>query len=171
MKTILAVTILAAGAVCAQTNHADEAFLKKAAEGGLAEVKFGELAQSSGTSSTVKRFGERMVNDHSKMNQEVQSLAAQKNISLPTSVSIKDEASYKLLQARSGNSFDKAYIQDMVKDHRADIAEFQKEADNGTDADIKALASKALPTLREHLRLAENVARELGGASTTGGMR
>ncbi len=169
MKTFFAVTILVAGAVCAQTPHADEAFLKKAAEGGMAEVKFGELAQSSGASSTVKRFGERMVTDHSRMNDEVKDLAARKNISLPTSVSVKDEASYKLLQARSGNSFDKAYIDDMLKDHREDIRAFQKEADSGSDPDIKALAAKALPTLREHLRLAENAARELGMSTSTGG--
>jgi putative membrane protein len=166
MKSILAIAILVAGAVCAQTNRADEAFLKKAAEGGLAEVKFGELAQNSGTSSAVKRFGERMVTDHTRMNEEVQNLAAQKNISLPTSVSVKDEASYKLLQARSGASFDKAYVRDMIKDHKADIAEFEKEANTGSDPDIKTLASKALPTLLEHLRLAENAAKDLGMAPT-----
>jgi putative membrane protein len=172
MKTFFAVTFLTAGMLCAQTPHADEAFLKNAAEGGMAEVKFGELAQKDGMSSTVKQFGQRMVLDHSKLNDQVKDLAATKNISLPTSVSIKDEASYKLLQAKSGSSFDKSYIEDMLKDHRADIAAFQKEADSGLDPDIKALASKALPTLQQHLRLAEKAAKELGlSMSTSGGMR
>ncbi len=172
MKTFFALTVLVAGAVCAQTPHADEAFLKKAAEGGMAEVKFGELAQADGASSTVKQFGQRMVTDHTKLNDEVKNLAMKKNISLPTSVSIKDEASYKMLQARSGNSFDRSYIEDMVKDHKVDIAAFRKEADSGKDPDIKAWASQALPTLHEHLRLAENAAKELGiSTSTTGGMR
>jgi putative membrane protein len=162
MKSIFAVTVLVAGAVCAQTNHADQSFLKKAGEGGMAEVKFGELAQKDGTSAAVKHFGERMVTDHTKLNDEAKSLAGRKNISLPTSVSMKDEASYKMLQAKSGESFDKAYIQDMIKDHKADIADFQKEADSGSDPDIKAWASQALPTLREHLKLAENAAKDLG---------
>jgi putative membrane protein len=170
MKTFFVLSVLVAGAVCAQTPHADEAFLKKAAEGGLAEVKFGELAQANGVSSTVKRFAQRMVEDHTKLNDEAKNLASTKNVSLPDSVSLKDEASYKLLQAKSGNSFDRSYIEDMIKDHKADIAEFRKEADSGTDADIKAWASQTLPKLREHLRLAENAAKELG-ASTTGGMR
>jgi putative membrane protein len=98
-------------------------------------------------------------------------LAATKNISLPGSVGIKEEASYKLLQAKSGDSFDKSYIEDMLKDHRADIAAFQKEVDSGSDPDIKAFAAQALPTLRQHLRLAEKAAKELGITSTSGGMR
>jgi putative membrane protein len=172
MKTFIAVTtILTAGVLCAQTTHADEAFLKDAAQGGMAEVKFGELAQNDGTSSTVKQFGQRMVLDHTKMNGQVKDLAATKNISLPGSVGIKEEASYKLLQAKSGDSFDKSYIEDMLKDHRADIAAFQKEVDSGSDPDIKAFAAQALPTLRQHLRLAEKAAKELGITSTSGGMR
>jgi putative membrane protein len=168
MKTIFAVTILLAGAVCAQTSRADRAFLKSAAEGGMDEVKLGELAQANGVSATVKHFGERMVADHSKMGDQVKTLAASKNIDLPTSVTIMQEASYKLLKAKTGDSFDKAYISAMIKDHKADIAAFQKEADSGSDPDVKALASQALPTLHEHLRMAEDAARELGISPTTG---
>ena len=167
MKTLFTITILLAGAVCAQTS-ADRAFLKTAAEGGMDEVKLGELAQANGMSTAVKEFGAHMVADHSKMGEQVKNLAASKNISLPTSITILQEASYKLLQAKNGESFDKAYITAMVKDHKADIAEFQKEADSGSDPDIKALAAQALPTLKEHLRMAENAARELGISATTG---
>jgi putative membrane protein len=168
MKKLFAVTIFLAGAVCGQTSRSDRAFLKSAAEGGMDEVKLGELAQANGMSTTVKEFAARMVADHSKMGEEVKNVAASKNVSLPTSITLMQEASYKLLQAKSGEAFDKAYITAMVKDHKADIAAFQKEADSGSDPDIKALASQALPTLHEHLRMAENAARELGISPTTG---
>lgn len=135
-------------------------------------MKFGQLAQEKGNIATVKRFADRMVADHTRLDDQMKSLAATKNIDLPTSVSIKDEASYKMLEVRGADSFDKAYIQDMIKDHRDDIAAFRKEADSGSDPDIKAWASQALPILREHLRLAENAAKELGiSTSTSGGMR
>jgi putative membrane protein len=168
MKPLFAVTVLLAGAVCAQTSRADREFLKKAAEGGMDEVKLGQLAQTNGMSNTVKQFGERMATDHTKMGDQVKSLADSKNISLPTSVTVKDEASYKLMEIKHGDAFDKAYISAMIKDHRADIAMFQKEINTGSDPDIKTLASQALPTLHEHLKLAEDAARELGISTATG---
>jgi len=146
----------------ATISHGDTAFLKDAAEGGVDEVKLGELARQNGMNDRVKKFGQRMVDDHSKMNKELMALAGRKNVTLPGDISITQKASYKLLSSKNGDEFDKAYISSMVKDHQADIAAFQKEANTGTDGDVKALASKALPTLQEHLRMAQEVARELG---------
>ena len=125
-------------------------------------MKLGELSQQKAANDRVKKFGQRMIDDHTKMNHEVQGLAARKNVSLPTEIGVVQSASYKLLSAKTGDSFDKSYISSMVKDHQDDIAAFEKEANNGTDSDVKALASKALPTLREHLRMAQDIARELG---------
>jgi putative membrane protein len=166
MKNVLIPAMFAAALAYPQqavtVSHSDAAFLKDGAEGGMDEVKLGELALQNGVGDRVKQFGQRMVDDHTKMNNELQPLAARKHVTLPTDISVRQHASYKLLSAKSGEEFDKSYISSMVKDHEEDIAAFQKEASNGTDADVKALASKALPTLQEHLRMAQDIARELG---------
>ena len=146
-------------------SHQDSSFMKDAAEGGMEEVKLGNLARQNGSSDRVKKFGQKMVNDHSKMNSDLQNLAGQKNFSLPSSETIKERASDKSLSNKTGADFDKAYISDMLKDHENDIAAFQREADTGTDGDVKAFASKALPTLRDHLKMARDIAQELGVAA------
>jgi putative membrane protein len=150
----------------------DQTFLAKAAEGGMAEVQLGQLAEKNGSSSCVKQFGQRMVADHSKANEIAKSIAVQKSITLPASASAKDQSLYRSLSAKTGSDFDKAYITAMVKDHREDIAEFRQEANSGNDPDIKGWAAKTLPTLEEHLRMAQDCATQLGiSTGTTGGDR
>src|SRR6185437_7571900 len=147
----------------------DHMFLQKAAQANMAEIQMGQLAQQNGSNASVKQYGERMVTDHSKLNDEAKELAEKKGITLPTTVTQKDQATYQDLSSKTGNDFDKAYITEMIKDHQTDIAEFQKEARSAMDPDIKSLASKALPTLREHLQLARNAAKQLGiSTSPTG---
>ena len=148
----------------------DQQFMKKAAEGGIAEVQLGQLAQKNASNSSVKQFGERMVTDHSKANDQARKLGSEKNIALPTSMNSKDQALYRNLSAKTGAEFDKAYITAMIKDHKEDIAEFRREASSGNDPDIKAWAAKTLPVLEEHLRMAEDCAKQLGiSTSPTGG--
>ncbi|MGO4883990.1 MAG: DUF4142 domain-containing protein [Bryobacteraceae bacterium] len=103
----------------------------------------------------MKEFGTRMVTDHTQINDEFKSLAASNAITLPEHLDAKDEATMKHLGSLHGAAFDRAYMEDMVNDHRQDIAEFEREANHGTDSDIKAFASKTLPTLQEHLKMAE----------------
>lgn len=143
----------------------DSSFLKDAAQGGMEEVKLGQLAQQNGASERVKQFGEHMVKDHTAMGDDVKSVAASDNVDLPSDIGLKAKASYKMLEMKKGADFDKAYMSAMIKDHKNDIAAFQKEANSGKDPNVKALASKALPKLREHLQMAENVARDLGIAA------
>jgi putative membrane protein len=143
-------------------GQSDSKFVKDASEGGLAEVELGKLAQQKGHSQSVKDFGNRMVADHGKANDELRSLASEKRLSVSTSLGVKDKALKLKLDALSGEAFDKAYMSAMVKDHKTDIAEFQKEADNGSDPSVKAFASKTLPTLKEHLAMAEKTASEVG---------
>jgi putative membrane protein len=143
-------------------SHADSSFFKDAADGGMDEVKLGQLATQNGASDRVKKFGQRMVDDHSKMGDELKALASRKGVTLPADIGVKDKASYHLLSSKAGEGFDKSYISSMIKDHEDDIAAFQKEANNGTDADVKAFAAKALPTLQEHLRMAQEIGQELG---------
>jgi len=143
-------------------KSSDETFLKKAADGGMAEVQLGQLAQKNASNDAVKQFGQRMVTDHSKMNEDVKNLASTKGITLPSAPSAKNKAAYNRLAGKTGAEFDKEYITMMIRDHKEDIAEFQKEADSGTDPDVKALASQALPILQEHLRMAQDCAKQLG---------
>jgi putative membrane protein len=144
----------------------DHTFVVKAAEGGLAEVDLGQLAADKASSEDVKKFGQRMVTDHSKANDELKALAQQKNITLPTEVDAKDKATHDRLAKMSGAAFDKAYMQHMVADHKTDVNEFKKESASGKDPDVKAWAGKTLPTLEEHLKLAQDANKAVGTSGT-----
>lgn len=135
---------------------ADQSFVTKAAIGGMAEVKLGQLATQKASNADVKKFGQQMVDDHGKANDELKQLASQKGITLPTDVDAKQQATYDRLSKLSGAEFDKAYMHDMVTDHHEDVSEFQKESRSGSDPDVKAWATKTLPTLQHHLQMAES---------------
>jgi putative membrane protein len=145
---------------------ADRDFLMDAAMGGMLEVELGRLATQQGTSDAVKQFGQRMVDDHSKANEELMSLAQSKGITLPTTIDEKHKKDMTKLSGLSGAEFDREYSKMMLSDHRKDVSEFEKQSTRGTDADLKAFASKTLPTLQEHLRMAE----ALPGAKSGGNM-
>jgi putative membrane protein len=122
-------TLTLAFAVAARADdNPDASFYKKAAEGGLAEVELGQLAQQKSSSSAVKDFGAMMVKDHTAANQKLSAIAAHKNIDLPTSPSMGQMATKTKLDVLSGATFDKSYIKGMVEDHEEDIKEFQREA-------------------------------------------
>ena len=135
----------------------DTEFAKKAAQGNMAEVKLGELAQEKGNSEAVKDFGKRMVNDHSKANEELKATAAKDNIQLPSDLDTKDQAAYDRLSKLSGPAFDKAYSRDMVRDHEKDVAQFHKEANAGKNEDIKNYAAQTAPILEDHLKQARHM--------------
>jgi Predicted outer membrane protein len=139
-------------------STADTTFVKKAARGGMAEVELGQLATQKATSEDVKKFGQRMVDDHSKANDQLKQVAAQEHINLPTEPSAKDKATKARLEKLSGEQFDRAYMTDMVKDHRTDVAEFAHASKTAKDPAIKSFAEQTLPTLREHLKEAEKIA-------------
>lgn len=145
----------------------DQTFLKEAAEGGLAEVELGQLAVEKSSNEDVKRFAQLMVEDHGKANEDLKQLATQKGVSLPSEPTAKQKAKKEQLSKLSGDEFDRAYMSDMLKDHKADIAAFEKESDSGNDSDIKRFASQALPTLRAHLKQAESVTGKIEQASNT----
>jgi putative membrane protein len=125
----------------------DKAFMKEAAKGGRMEVDMGKMAQKQGKNADVKSFGSRMVTDHTKANNQLKSLAKKKGVSL-------DDAAPKM-EKMGDATFDKDYMAAMVKDHEKDVAEFEKEAKDGSDPDVKAWASKTLPTFKKHLELAK----------------
>lgn len=138
------------------TNLQDDTkFAVAAADGGMLEVELGKLAQTNASSPVVKNFGQMMVDDHSKAGEELKTLAASKSITLPQVLSDKNQKDYSDLSKKKGEDFDKAYSSFMVKDHKEDIEEFKKEAQNGKDADIRAWASGKVPTLEHHLAMAQ----------------
>jgi putative membrane protein len=155
MSLALPVSVFAA-------DNPDASFYKKAAEGGLAEVELGNLAQNKSPTQSVKEFGSMMVKDHSAANEKLKAIAEAKSIKLPTSPSVGQMATKTKLEVLSGKTFDKSYIKGMVADHKEDIREFQKEASTGQDADAKAYAAATLPTLKAHLKKIEAIAAAQG---------
>jgi putative membrane protein len=141
----------------------DTEFAVAVADGGMLEVQLGQLAQERAASPTVKRFGQMMVDDHSKANDELKALASTKNISIPTSLSDKNQKRYDEIAEKSGTEFDKAYAEFMVKDHKEDIDKFKKQADDGKDPDLKSWAAGKLATLEHHLEMAEQAEESLKG--------
>jgi putative membrane protein len=129
----------------------DAKFAVAAANGGMAEVELGTLAQQKAANAKVKDFGAMMVTDHSKANDEMKALAKSKGITLPDSLDTKEQKVKTDLSAKSGADFDKAYVSNMIDDHKEDIKEFEDAAKNCKDADLKAFAVKTLPTLKMHL--------------------
>jgi putative membrane protein len=147
----------------------DQKFAQNAAAGGAAEVQLGQLAADKATNDKVKQFGQRMVTDHTKANSELKAIASRKSLTIPDSPKGKDKGTIEKLSKMSGPAFDKAYMQDMVKDHQKDVAEFQKEANSGSDPDLKAWAGTTLPVLQEHLRMAKEALSAVNGTGDSTG--
>jgi putative membrane protein len=141
-----------------QLSAADQSFVKKAGAGGMAEVELGKLATEKASSDDVKKFGQRMVDDHSKANDQLKQLASQKGVNLPSDLEAKDKALKDHLSKLSGEQFDRAYMKNMVRDHTKDVAEFRKESKSAKDNDLKNFASQTLPTLEDHLKQAKSIA-------------
>jgi putative membrane protein len=136
--------------VGSMTTPSPESFLSDTAEGGMTEVELGKLAQTKSKNPDIKKFGQMLVEDHSKANAEVKSLAAKKNINLPTGMG-SHQSTFDKLKGLSGDDFDKEFVEDMVDDHEKDVSTFQKESQNSSDPDVKAFAAKTLPVLQKHL--------------------
>jgi putative membrane protein len=127
----------------------------------MAEVELGKLATERGSNPDVKQFGQRMGDDHTKANDQLKEVASSKNISLPTSLNAKDQATKLKLSTLSGAAFDRAYMSDMVTDHTQDVSEFRNESASATDPAIKDFATQTLPTLEDHLKEAKRIAPEV----------
>jgi len=141
-----------------QLSAAEQTFVKKAAQGGMAEVELGKLATQKASSEDVKKFGQRMVDDHTKANDQLKQIAGNKGVTLPTDLNSKDQALKDRLSKLDGEKFDQAYMKNMVRDHTKDVSEFRKESTSGKDSDLKSFASQTLPTLEDHLKEAKNIA-------------
>lgn len=146
-------------------SASDKKFVRDAAQGGMAEVELGKLATEKASSDDVKKFGQRMVDDHTKAGDQLKQVASSQGIQLPQTLSAKDKLTKERLSKLSGEQFDKAYMSDMVKDHTQDVAEFQHESQSGKDTAVKDFASQTLPTLQDHLKEAKEIAPKTHTAS------
>lgn len=131
-------------------------FMEEAAQGGNAEVEMGRLAVQKAKDPEIKRFGQMMIDEHSKTNAELKKLAESKKFTLPSDMG-GAKGNYDKLKGLAGDDFDKAYVDAMVDDHESDVTAFQRQADNGSDPAIKAFAAKTLPVLKKHLETIRNI--------------
>src|SRR6185369_15516224 len=115
----------------------------------------------------VKAFGQKMVDDHSKANDQLKQLAQTKGVTLPTDMTKAQHKDMDQLSKMTGDAFDKAYVKMMVKDHKKDVAEFSKESKSAKDADLKSWAGTTLPTLEEHLKMIQDISGKMGGMTTS----
>ena len=139
-----------ANTISKATTDSPSSFVEEASQGGYAEVEMGRLAVQKALDPEVKKFGQMMVDDHTKANTDLKTLAASKKLTIPSDLG-SSQKTYDKLKGLSGSDFDKAYVDAMVEDHETDVAAFEKQADNGSDPEIKAFAAKILPVLKKHL--------------------
>jgi putative membrane protein len=157
-----------AGNAAASVPAADKSWAQKAAVGGMAEVDMGKLAQQKAANDQVKQFGSHMAEDHVKANNELKQIASSKGLALPTELDATHKSKMAKLEKLSGAQFDHAYMSEMVADHKKDVAEFRKQSTSGKDSDLKAFAAKTLPTLEDHLKMAQSTdAAVKGGAKAS----
>lgn len=138
----------------------DKAFVKKAEEGNMAEVRLGKLAEQKATSPDIKNFAQKMVNDHSQLNEQMMPIAQQMGVSSPKSISKKDKKEIAKLENMSGQQFDDAYIKCMLKDHKKDLSDFRQEASNTQNAQLKQAAQHGAQVIDGHLQLAKELAKD-----------
>lgn len=139
----------------AEDMNSDAKFAVNAADGGMLEVALGKLAETNGGSATIKDLGKMMVKDHSAANEELKTLAAQKNITIPAALSEDAQKKYDEMAAKKGVDFDKSYASFMVDDHNEDIDLFKKQADKGNDPEMKSWAAGKVPVLEHHLEMSK----------------
>ena len=161
VATVSALLAVAAGiAAAADTGLTadDREFINKAAQGGSMEVAAGKLAGQRALSPAVKQFGAQMVSDHTAANEKLKTVADSKQMPLTDTLPQEEQEALGKLEGLNGAEFDKAFAQMMVKAHTSDISDFQKEAKKkDADADVKAYAEQTLPTLRQHLTMANRL--------------
>jgi len=140
----------------------DKSFVTGALRGGMAEVELGQIAAQKGNSEDVKQFGQKMVDDHTRLGDQMKTVAGQIGVDPPSMLSPMDKALELKLKALSGDDFDKAYIRAMVKDHRKDLMDFKKEVADGQSSTVKEAATKGEKVIAEHYKMIRQIARTHG---------
>ncbi len=144
----------------AQTNSTNE-FVNKAGSGSMKEAKLGQIAAQRANSAKVKEYGRTLNKDHSKAADELMKIAKSNNLDFPNSMSEKDQEKVQEFQVIEISSFDKKFVEYMIKDHEKDIREFEDAANNNKNEDVRDWAKKTLPTLRNHLQIAQSLSGKI----------
>ena len=143
-----------------QPSPMDKMFVSKALQGGIAEVQLGQLTLQKSDNQQVKEFAQRMVDDHTKLGEQMKPVAQKLGVAVPDQPSKKDRQLIAKMQALSGSAYDQAYIKDMVKDHKQDLSEFQTEASSGQDQMVKDAATQGSKVIAGHLQMAQQLAKD-----------
>jgi putative membrane protein len=163
----LAAVALSTPAFAQKMDNDDVSAMKQLAQSNLNEIAAGKTAVEKAQSPDVKQFGQKMVDDHGKMLQELKTLAKKKDVSLPEDAAMKDMAQMKLMERKSGAEFDHDYMEHMVKDHEKDVKDTQEIAAKAKDPEFKAAVQKANAKIREHLTLAQRISKSAAAGSSS----
>jgi putative membrane protein len=156
LGSLILILSTASYAVC-QEKSEDQRFVNEAARGGMLEIQLGQIAQKNGESSAVKQFGEQMVTDHTRLNNELGAAAKKDGFEVPTELSSKQSAEVRSFSKLSGKEFDSKYAQVMVKDHTDDLAAFQKAESSTEKPELKKAIADAIPVIQHHLEMAKQL--------------
>ena len=143
-----------------QSAMMDKAFVAKALQGGLTEVQLGQLTLQKSENPQVKEFAQKMIDDHTRLGEQMKPVAQQLGVKIPDEPSKKDRQLIAKMQSLSGSAYDQAYVKDMVKDHKQDLSEFQAEASNGQDPNVKDAANQGSKMIAQHLQMAQQLAKD-----------
>jgi putative membrane protein len=143
-----------------QLAEADQTFVEKVAQDNIAEVDLGELAKERAQSEEVKQFAQRMIDDHGKANEQLEEIAKNKGAVIPTEAGEEHSKVRAELADLEGEEFDQKYMAAMAEDHQKAVDLFQKQAEEGQDAELKSFAEQTLPIIKEHLTMAQSMVQQ-----------
>jgi putative membrane protein len=156
---------LCAVAGAQDTTSADKSFIADSSQGSLFEVNLAKLALEKSQDPNVRKFAEKMIHDHEMLIQSMKPFAVSMHVKVPSGPSLTDKAKYEELKLKSGTSFDRAYVEAMVKDHNDDLKKFIEEENKTSNPDLKAAVAKGEGVIKEHTMMIDNIAH-MGGIET-----
>ncbi len=164
-SSLLAMSLVFAQDASKPSAVGDALFAAAAADSGTAELALSKLGAQKATHPDLKKFSEHMINDHAQLNKELLSLAGEKEYEIPRTVDSRAQFCLQSLAGLSGEEFDRCYAEAQLLMHKEAVSAFKAEAERGQDSEMKALANKALPKLKQHLKEIKPIAQQMESAS------
>jgi putative membrane protein len=153
----LALFVFPAMSQANKLSKADQQFLTMAAETNMTEAHIGQMAESQANSQAAKDFGKQLDQDHTAAYTELLQLAQKEGDDIPRGINTRRNSAITSLASMKGKAFDRAFARDEAMDHQRALAAFQREANHGTDPDVKAYAAKQISTMKSHLDMAKGL--------------
>jgi putative membrane protein len=145
---------------------ADMPFIRQAGSSNQMEIRLGQVAQSRGSNSAVKQFGQRMVDDHTRLQNQLTAVVTNTGVSYTPTMDSRHQQLASRLERLSGADFDRAYMQAMIQTHQDAVNQFQAQSQSARSTQVRNLASGSLPLLQQHLSLALQVGSQVGADTT-----